>query len=58
MSRRRHRVAGVTVVLLLLAVGCAPSRSGSLGPAPTGYPAAPTGAVGTGPSTSAAPTPG
>ncbi|RUL90656.1 spore gernimation protein [Verrucosispora sp. FIM060022] len=52
----RRRSAGIAVVVLVLAVGCAPSRSGSLGPAPsvaaptTGVPTT-TGAVPGGPAT-------
>ncbi|MBL6276365.1 GerMN domain-containing protein [Micromonospora fiedleri] len=46
----RRRSAGVAAVVLVLAVGCAPSRSGSLGPAPS-VPAPTTGV----PTTAAAP---
>ncbi|MFI7078461.1 Gmad2 immunoglobulin-like domain-containing protein [Micromonospora sp. NPDC049903] len=59
MSPRRDRVAAATAALLLLtaecAAGCAPSRSGSLGPAPTVASAATTGAASTGPATTAPP---
>ncbi|MFF5216028.1 Gmad2 immunoglobulin-like domain-containing protein [Micromonospora sp. NPDC000442] len=54
MSRRR---LATLVALVLLVAGCAPSRSGSLGPAPTA--AAPTGPAPTsvGPSATSAPPP-
>ncbi|GIJ26655.1 hypothetical protein Vqi01_18170 [Micromonospora qiuiae] len=61
MSRRRRTsrpaATGVAIVLLL-ATGCAPSRAGTLGPAPTAP--APTSAAPTsvGPSATAAPSPG
>ncbi|MEV6693660.1 Gmad2 immunoglobulin-like domain-containing protein [Micromonospora sp. NPDC051196] len=56
-GRSRHRMAGAAAVLLIMTVGCAPSRSGALGPAPTAPAPATTAsapAVPIGPSTAAA----